>query len=55
MTVQEIGESTFLQINDNLVNIDDLAKYRKVFIANSKLMYIVNIVSTDIIIYNIDC
>ena len=43
--VQEIGDSIFLQINDNLLNIDDLAKYRKWYIANMKVIYYANIVS----------
>lgn len=43
--VQEIGNATFLEFDGNLVNVDDLAKYRKVFNANSKYMYYINIVS----------
>ena len=44
VVVQEIGGSTFLQFDDNLLNLDDLAKYRKVFIANNKYVYQANIV-----------
>ena len=45
VVVQEIGGSTFLQFDDNLLNLDDLAKYRKVFIANNKYVYQANIVA----------
>lgn len=44
VVVQEIGGSTFLQFDDNLLNLDDLAKYRKVFIANNRYVYQANIV-----------
>lgn len=39
VVVQEIGNATFLQFDGNLLNLDDLAKYRKVFIANNKYVY----------------
>lgn len=42
--VQEIGNAYFLEINDNLLSLDDLARYRKVYIANNRYIYIVNIV-----------
>ena len=44
VVVQEIGGSTFLQFDDNLLNLDDLAKYRKVFISNNRYVYQANIV-----------
>ena len=50
VVVQEIGEATFLQFDDNMVNISDLAKYRKVYIANSKIMYVGNIIVSAILL-----
>ena len=44
VVVQEIGGATFLQFDDNLLNLDDLAKYRKVFIANNRYVYQANVV-----------
>ena len=45
VSVQEIGGSYFIQYEDNMVSLADLARYRKVYIANNRYMYVVNIVS----------
>ena len=37
--VQEIGEHIFLEFDGNLLNLEELAKYRKVYIA-SNVIYI---------------
>lgn len=36
VVVQEIGGRYFLEFNDNLLSLEELSKYRKVFIANNQ-------------------
>ena len=45
VTIQEIGGSYFIQHEDSMISLADLARYRKVYIANNRYMYVVNIVS----------
>ena len=39
VVVQEVGGHTFLEFDGNLLNLEELAKYRKVYIA-SNVIYI---------------
>lgn len=51
VTVQVIGDAIFLEIDGSIINIEELAKYRKVFNANTKYMYYLNLVSFYIDVY----
>ncbi|CBK20888.2 uncharacterized protein [Blastocystis hominis] len=51
VSVQEIGGSYFIQYEDNMVSLADLARYRKVYIANNRYMYVVNIVLGAILLF----
>lgn len=39
-----IGGNPFLQIGDDLISIAELKRYRKVYVANSILLYSTNVV-----------
>ena len=39
-----IGGNPFLQIGDDLISVEELKRYRKVYVANSLLLYSTNAV-----------
>lgn len=44
-----IGGNPFLQIGDDLISVEELKRYRKVYVANSLLLYSTNAVRKDLI------